>query len=336
MANPIPVTTRGTITPFNPIAAYRDMKNKFKLAQDDCMYTFYIESVVSQMFEWDEKIYRAEFFDKMLRDCGMAALIKTDTSDYTPVWFTPVDLGNGRYADGWFKDCKCYDFRGKDYDFKDWENNPEILVFFNTPLRTPDLFVEKFANMLSDVDFSIINNVHYSRQHPVPVAKDTKTKSRLDKCIKDVSNGDFNTVVMEASIADVLDGADSIQMLNLTDVTKSEYIQYLSHLHDSLTSRLFFHIGLGTVDNGKQAQISVEELNKNDDASVTMALAWHRARQDAIDVAREKGHELSFDFSPLWKNRIDRIINPPEMESTPKEQQDEESQEDEVKEDESE
>ena len=65
MANPVPVTTRGTITPFNPIAVYRDMKNKFKLAQDDCMYTFYIESVVSQMFEWDEKIYRAEFFDKM-------------------------------------------------------------------------------------------------------------------------------------------------------------------------------------------------------------------------------------------------------------------------------
>lgn len=336
MANTTPVTTRGTITPFNPIAEYRNMKNKFKIVQDDSMYAFYIESVVSQMFEWDEKIYRAEFLDKMIRDCGMAALIKTDTSDYTPVWFNPVDLGNGRYADGWFKDCKCFDFRGKEYPFEDWENNPEILVFFNTPLRTPDLFVEKYASMFSDVDFSIVNNVHYSRQHPVPVAKDKKTKNRIDQVMKDVSGGDFNTVLMEATVADVLDGKDTIDMLNLTDVTKSEYIQYLSHLYDSLMSRLFFHIGLGTADNGKQAQISVEELNKNDDASVTMALAWYKARKDAIDAAKEKGHDLYFDFSPLWKSRIDRIINPPEVESTPDEQQEEEPQEDEVKDNESE
>lgn len=296
------------------------MKNKYKIGQDDSMYSFYLNSVVSQMFVWDDKIYRAEFFDKMIRDCGMAALIKTDTSDYTPVWFCPTDNGNGRYADGWFKDCKCFDFRGFQYDFNDWENNPDILVFFNTPLRTPDLIVDKFSTMFSDVDFSIVNNVHYSRQHPVPVAKDNKTKSRIDKCIKDVSNGDFNTVVMEASISDVLDGVDSIQMLNLTDVTKSEYIQYLSHLHDSLTSRFFFMIGLGTADNGKQAQISVEELNKNDDASVTMALAWYKARKDAIDVARNKGHELSFEFAPLWKSRIDRIINPIRSDSTVKEE----------------
>jgi len=317
------------------VKLYRDMKNKYKIATDDTMYSYYIQSVVSQMFEWDEKIYRAEFFDRMIRDVGAAALIKTETSDYTPVWFNPVDLGGGRYADGWFKDCKCFDFTGQQYEFKDWEHNPEILVFFNTPLRNPDLFVEKYANMFSDVDFSIVNNVHYSRQHPVPVAKDKKTKNRIDQVMKDVSGGDFNTILMETTVADVLDGKDAIDMLNLTDVTKSEYIQYLSHLYDSLMSRLFFHIGLGTADNGKQAQISVEELNKNDDASVTMSLAWYKARKDAIDVAKEKGHDLFFDFSPLWKARIDRIINPPEVESTPDEQQEEPEQEEEVQENDS-
>ena len=75
-------------------------------------------------------------------------------------------------------------------------------------------------------------------------------------------------------------------------------------------------LGLGTTDNGKQAQISVDELNKNDDASITQALAWYNERKKAVDAAREKGHELSFDFSPLWKARIESIINPPEVEST--------------------
>ena len=48
-----------------------------------------------------------------------------------------------------------------------------------------------------------------------------------------------------------------------------------------------------------------------------------------------KGHELFFDFSPLWKARIDRIINPPEVESTTEEQQEEPEQEEEVQENDS-
>lgn len=287
---------------------YRELKNKYKIAIDDNMYENYITSVVSVMFEWDKKIYMPELLDKIVRDAGMGALIKTDTSDYTPVWFYPVDLGNGRYADGWFKDCTCFDFRGKEYKFEDWKDNRDILVFFNTPLRNPDLFVEKYAESLSDIDFSIKNNVHYSRQHPIPVARDKKTKNRIDQCIKDVANGDFNTILMEANIGDII-GEDDIKLVNITDVQKSQYLQYLSHLHDSYISRLFFFLGLGTTDNGKQAQISVDELNKNDDASITMALAWYRARKFAIDEAKRKGHDLSFDFSEIWKKRIESVLN---------------------------
>lgn len=287
---------------------YRELKNKCKIARDDNMYENYITSVVSVMFEWDEKIYFPELLDKIVRDVGMGALIKTDTSDYTPVWFYPVDLGNGRYADGWFKDCVCFDFRGKEYKFVDWKDNADVLVFFNTPLRNPDLFVEKYAEALSDIDFSIKNNVHYSRQHPIPVARDKKTKNRIDQCIKDVANGDFNTILMETNVGDLI-GEEDIKLVNITDVQKSQYLQYLSHLHDSYISRLFFLLGLGTTDNGKQAQISVDELNKNDDASVTMALAWYRARKFAIDEAKRKGHDLSFDFSEIWKKRIKSILS---------------------------
>ena len=293
---------------------YRDMKNKYKIAADDKMYFNYIQDAVSQMFTWDEKIYCPQIFDRILRDCGAAALIKTDTSDYTPVFFCPD--GGDRYADGWFKDCKCFDFRAYEYDFNDWLNNPDILVFFNTQLRNPDIFCEKYAEMLTDVDLSIKNNVHYSRLHPVPVARDKKTKGRIDQCIKDVADGNTNTILMESSIRDLTESGDGIELLNITDVEKSQYIQYLSHLHDSIISRLFFYIGLGTTDNGKQAQITTEELNKNDDASITMAYSWYNARKDAIEAARKKGHELSFDFSPIWKKRIENILNPPKVEST--------------------
>jgi len=291
---------------------YRQAKAKYKQAQDDNMYMNYITDVVSMMFTWDEKIWRPLMFDRMIRDAGMAALISTDTSDYTPVWFNPIDGGNGRYADGWFRDCVCFDFCGKEYRFEDWDSNPDILVFFNNGLRYPDVFVDKYSTMLSDVDNSINNNVFYSRMHPFPVARDRKTKNRIDQVIKDVSTGSNSTVLMESSLSDILDGED-IKVINLTDVTKQEYIQHLSHLHDNLIARLFFMLGLGTTDNGKQAQITKDELNKNDDASITQAMAWYAARKEAIDKAKEKGHDLKFDFSDLWKARVESILNPPEM-----------------------
>lgn len=317
----MPVTLNsGTLADPSFFPKYRDLKNKYKLKHDDSMYSIYCQNAVSVMFEYDEKIYRSSFFDKILRDMGMAALIKTETADYTPVVFYPC--GGERYADGWFKNCKCFDFIGNSYDFEDWESNPDILVFFNTPLRYPDTFVEKYAEMLSDVDMSINNNVHYSRQHPFPVAKDRQTKARIDSCIKSVSEGTIETVLMENSIKDVLGENDEIEIVNITDVEKSQYIQYLSHLHDSIISRFFFLIGLGTTDNGKQAQITTEELNKNDDASITQALAWYQARKEGFDDAREKGHDLSFDFHPVWKQRIERIINPPEVGANPEESDD--------------
>ena len=305
------VLNSGTLADPSFMPGYRELKNKYKLKHDDGMYATYLRNAVSVMFEYDDRIYRAPLFDLILRDMGMAALIKTTTADYTPVIFYPV--GGDRYADGWFKDCKCFDFTGKEYPFKDWENNPDILVFFNTPIRTPDSFIEKYATMLSDVDMSIDNNVHYSRQHPIPVARDRQTKARIDECIKSVTNGDITTVLMENNIKDVLGENDSVDVINLTEVEKSQYLQYLSHLHDAIISRFFFYVGLGTTDNGKQAQITTEELNKNDDASITQSLAWYQARKEGFDVAREKGHDLSFDFHPVWKQRIERIINPPEQ-----------------------
>lgn len=303
------------------VVNYRDFKNKYKLQRDDNMYYNYISDIVSQMFVFDERIYRPELFDRMLRDLSMCALIKTDTSDYTPVVFCPVDNGNGRYADGWFKDCVCFDFRGIQYRFSDWENNPEILVFFNTPLRNPDLFVEKYAAALSDIDMSIMNNVHFSRMHPIPVAKDKKTKNRVDSAMAAVSDGKWETVLMENSLADIVDG-DTIELVNITDVEKSQYIQYLSHLHDKYIGRLFFILGLGATEAEKRAQISIPELEKNDDASIGMVLAWYNARKAGFDVAREKGHDLFFDFSDVWKRRYDNIVNPPESttESTPEEE----------------
>lgn len=290
------------------LSNYRELKNKYKIKRVDSMYNLYITDVTSMMFNWDEKIFQPYLFDRILRDCGAAALVKTDTSPYTPVFFSDLDHGNGLDIDGLFKDCTCFDFIGGQYEFEMWRENPNVLVFFNTPLHNPDIFQEHYAEMLTETDVSILNNVHYSRMHPVPIARDKTTLNRIQTVMKSMSEGKFDTVLMETAIKDILDGKEGIEMLNLTDVDKQQYIQYLSHLHDSVISRLFFMLGLGTTDNGKQAQITVPELNKNDDASITMALSWYTARKEGFDEAKKKGHKFSFGFSEIWQSRFDAIL----------------------------
>ena len=292
-------------------ADYRKYKPKVRQASDDNMYYNMGYNVLLSIFEYDEKIYRPELFDSILHDTGSVALIKTKVADYTPALF--ADVGD-LMPDGMLKDCICFDLSGKEYDFNNWRENPDVLVFFNNFTYTTDNFLSKYAYLLTNVDASIDANVLYSRLQPVPVVTDAKTKNQVDTIINDLMNGKVSTVIADSKIRELL-GTDRppIEVFNLTSVENSKYIQYLQHLHDSLISRLFFHMGLSISDNGKQAQISIEELNKNKSASLSILYGWYEMRKRGFDKAKEKtGVDFSFKFSEIWKSEWEYQTEQPE------------------------
>lgn len=302
------ITSVGTISQdpmMNFNNAYRNMKAKFRQQSDDNMYSIMAWNSVLSMFQYDEKLYRPELFERILRDTGIVAVIKTTTADYTPVFCNLA--GGNRYADGFFKDAICYDMTGKEYKFSDWMNNEKILVFFNNLTYTQDIFIDKYAYMLSEIDTSILSNVIFSRLKPIPVAKDKKTKSQVDVILNDLLVGKMKTILQEFDISDLVENGSAIDVVNLTDVESSKYIQYLQHLHDSIISRLYFTMGLSISDNGKQAQISIDELNKSKSASLSIIQSWFEMRKRGFDKAKEKtGEEWLFDFSDLWKSEIEQ------------------------------
>lgn len=287
--------------------AYAQLKEKFRKTYDENMYIAMATNSLYSMFKYDEKVFRPEFFEAILHDTGQCALIKTNTADYTPVF---VDFAGGdRYADGFFKNCNCFDLTGKQYNFSNWRENPEILVFFNNFTLTPDLFIEKYAYMLTEVDTSIMNNVQFSREKPVPIAHNRKLKASIDKVMEDTQDGKVKTVLYDETIRDAIaEGRPPVDVLNLTDVSTSQYIQYLSHLHDSLISRLYFMMGLAFTDNGKQAQVSRDELNKNKSAALSFISAWYTMRKNGFDTAKEKtGLDWFFDYSDIWDIEFERL-----------------------------
>lgn len=330
--------TPGTIN-FDPgmgwLNPYRKMKEKFKQNFDDNMYRNMANNAFLSMFEYDEKVFRPELFDTILHDMGCCALIATDTAPWTPVFCNLV--GGDRYADGFFKDAICYDLTGEQYSFKNWRDNPDILVFFNNLTYTPDNFIQKYAYMLTEVDKSIMANVVYSRLKPIPIAKDQQAKNKIDAIITDLEGGKLKTVIQDFEVSDIIENnRPPIEVMNLTDVESSKFIQYLQHLHDSMISRLFFCMGLSISDSGKQAQLSIEELNKSKSAALSLLNGWYNMRYRGFEDAKEKtGEEWHFDFSDIWRTEIEtNEVEPEDVEENTNEEDTQDAQE-EVVEDES-
>lgn len=301
------ITSSGTINIDQQLSRfennYKRLKSKNRLIFDENMYTQMAWNSLLSMFDYDEKIHMPQIFDRILRDTGCSALIKTEISKYTPVFCNIA--GGDRYPDGFFKNAICYDLTGKQYNFVDWQNNPDIFVFFNNLLFSSDNFIEKYSYMLAELDTSINANVIFSRLKPIPLAKDKITLNRIDAVISDLLNGKLKTVLQDFSVSDLVDGGNGIDVINLTHVEDSKYIQYLQNLHDSVISRLYFMMGLSISDNGKQAQISIDELNKSKSASLSIVYSWYKARQNGFDKIKEKtGIELYFDFNDIWKNEL--------------------------------
>ena len=278
---------------------YRNLKEKYRQFLSDLDYQDLFKNFLLVLFEYDDRIYRPDIMEDLLHDLGICALIETDTAKYTPV--ICYLAGGERYADGLFKHACCYDARGNEYNFDDWRNNENICVIFNTPNITCDKWIYKHAMMLTNIDTSIDSNVVFSRYKPIPIAHDSKTKNQIDTCLLDLQTGKISTILEDANFKMIVDGVSSIDKLDLTDVTKSQYIQYLLHAHDSIFSRACMLMGVDITDNGKQAQITTDELNRHEDVSKIMPIIWYKSRKQAFDKAG-----LKFDYSEFVKSRFEK------------------------------
>lgn len=276
---------------------YRNIKEKYRQFRSDGEYAALFNNFMNVIFKYDERIFRPEIMENLLHDMGVCALIETDTARYTPV--ICFLSGGERYADGLFSTAYCYDARGHEYKFEKWRTNENIIVIFNTPLITTDSWIDKNIMLLTDIDTSLTNNIIFSRQKPIPIARDKKTKTQIDTAINDLQNGKLTTVLAEFGVADLSNEQKPFNVLDLSDVTKSQYIQYLIHAYDAIFSRTCMLMGLDITDNGKQAQITTDELNRHEDVSLIMPLQWYKSRKDALSP-----FGLQFDFSDFMKQRF--------------------------------
>lgn len=249
------------------------------------------------------------FHEIFLINNGISAMWEHPTDG----WISSIANFSGGGLDGYGrgKDMIVYALDGTTKTFKDWRNNPDIIVFFNNSCESPDMNIGRFSAALTDVEISLKLNVLYSRLFPIPVAKDQPTKKALNEIIRNMLDGivkDGPTIVDEDMISKLIEGSSGVDTINFTDIDKSRYIQYLAKYRDDLMRWFYSMYGMNSQGSSKLAQQTVDEVNQDNNASMIIPHDMLRCRQQALEIAKEKQPELFADaevsFSECWMSRL--------------------------------
>ena len=195
--------------------------------------------------------------------------------------------------------------------FENWRDNPDIIVFFNNSCKAPDMNIDRFAEMFTDLEISLKLNVLFARLFPIPVAKDQPTKKAINESIKMMLEGQIKngtTILTEDVVSAITEGTSGVETINFTDVDKSRYIQYLAKYRDDLMRWFYSMYGMNSQGSSKLAQQTVDEVNQDNNASMIIPHDMLRCRQKALEIAKEKQPELfegaEVSFSECWMSRL--------------------------------
>ncbi len=219
-----------------------------------------------------------------------------------------------RCLDGWVK------------EFPDWQNDDSIVVAFNNPQRLPDFTIPRFSDMLTETEVSLISQLKNSRLHPIPLAFDQKTLAAIQESLEDMDAGKLRTILSPNVLKTLVEmGVDSraIEVLNLTDPSASDHIQYIAKLRDDLLRWFWNQYGHNPESTGKMAQQSVAEVTTG--ASIAMIIPhtrYHERQIEAEQLKKKFGWDVTIEFSEPWQNSFARCkqeINEENPEENPEE-----------------
>lgn len=183
----------------------------------------------------------------------------------------------------------------------------DCALMWNNNTKTPDFDLYRFASMFTETDIAIKSVVRNCKKSPIPVARDSKTKTAIDFAMNNAVEGltDY-TVVNDTSLIDSINGATTdIPVINLTDIKDADRIQYLSKLHDDLLRRLATLYGHDLQTTSKMAQQSVEEIQGFDSFSMIIPEVRLCARIDGVAQFNAVfGFSATVDYSLPWRYNI--------------------------------
>lgn len=184
----------------------------------------------------------------------------------------------------------------------------DIVLGRNNKLMFPSLELEFIADILTELDTSIRNNIRFTRMHNIPIAKDNKQKVLIDEVLNDLENGTLKSVVSENILDGEFDTTNEIRTVSITDVKECDKLQYLFHAKDDVIRQFSTKYGQATQGTGKMAQQTEREIDGSTSLSFVHPLDMLNERKIMVDdINRIFGTNISVDFSKAWKIELEHF-----------------------------
>ena len=191
----------------------------------------------------------------------------------------------------------------------DLKEGESCVVIHNNSLYTSDMaIICYFTDMLTEMFTSLKTNVIYSRLKPIFKVSDDKEAAAVKEAftkIKDDSEPiqiTSNNVLAEALAEAGAGNAETIKVLDITDVKNADKLQYIVKCIDDAFRWFFAMIGQAIQGNGKLAQQSVEEVQGTTSMSFILPNDRLKMRRKGWEKVNALfGTNVTVDFSDAWK-----------------------------------
>lgn len=271
-------------------------------------YKYICAQIVMGMFDY-EAPWRKEFLEWQLINWGWGAIGKDSKGDIWVGYIAYYDIDEyGLPKEG----APATFFTRHGYEFPCVVGETAI-VGYNNDVRLPELLLDNFAEMFSETDISLMACLKKSRVNPLPISANSKVKKALDDAMDDVEAGNTRAITYEGAFEAITEGMEPVTMLNLTDPSQTDKLQYLSKFHDDVLRRFMTFYGHSLSSGSKMAQVTSAEL----EGYTTFARIYPRimlqAREEWLEKVNEKLQPetpITVKFSKAWEHlNNDLILN---------------------------
>lgn len=283
---------------------FSQLKAKEKSVLTELSYKDYLGEYVLGIFKHSPDIPISKFGLRLLE---MRLLQEGKAAVYWNSFFNRWTVGDVTFTGpdlneyGLMINAECFDEAGHEEHFDDWEHSEKCFVFFNNRSHTPDINLDRYADLMAKLDISLNANIVNTRMFPIVLTRDSVIKDQITEALKSCDDGNTKVVTTKSSIADYT-GTSPCEVLNVTDVSQSDKIQYLNHAHDDLMRRFLGIYGININGTGKMAQQSIDEINGSSNAALVIPLEMLKSRNDTWERFSEvTGIPAYVEFSEIWE-----------------------------------
>jgi hypothetical protein len=191
--------------------------------------------------------------------------------------------------------------------YEDKKDSEVVAYGWNNKSRTACLDAYRVGNYVAEIDTSLDLGVWWSRFSRLFIASDNKAKQMLQEGFAAIKKGSPLVIQSENILREIETGKQSIEAQDLTDAGFADKLDKLAFLRECRFKWFKERYGMDTRNNGKKAQLSVDEANGDTGSSMIFPLNMLWARQQFADMINKKfGLEVSVHFAGAWLGEMER------------------------------